>query len=170
MRGCAALRGRGSCQHLRWKDEEPVGIADGGGQDAQSAYDGWRILRSIAGVEHAGRADRLCTASAFGHLENEFAFVWYRHRNREPARRRNEQSGAVVSRRIVNGGIGISILTDDGDRRMPSSRGFRELNIHVGNVAHIREHPDFGLASLALDDRLKLPVHCELHVAFVVRE
>ena len=48
--------------------------------------------------------------------------------------------------------------------------GFRELDVHVGKVAHIREHPDFGLAGLALDDRLKLAVDRELHVPLVVRE
>ena len=70
----------------------------------------------------------------------------------------------------MDGGIGISILADDGDRRMPPSRGFRELNVHVGNVAHIREHPDLGLAGLTPDDRLKLPVYCELHIALVIRQ
>src|SRR5262249_60670809 len=40
----------GSRQHLGWKDEEPVGIADGGGQDAQAAEHGWRMMRSTVGV------------------------------------------------------------------------------------------------------------------------
>ena len=53
---------------------------------------------------------------------------------------------------------------------MPAGRGFRELDIHVGKVAHIREHPDLGLASLALDDRLKLTVDCELHISLVIRQ
>ena len=53
---------------------------------------------------------------------------------------------------------------------MPPSRGFRELDVHVGKVAHIREHPDLGLAGLALDDRLKLAVHRELHIPLVIRE
>jgi hypothetical protein len=68
------------------------------------------------------------------------------------------------------GRIGVSILADDGDRRMSPGRCFRELNIHVGNVAHIREHPDLGLACLALDDRLKLAVYGELQIPFVVWE
>ena len=53
---------------------------------------------------------------------------------------------------------------------MPPSCGFRELDVHVGKVAHIREHPDFGLAGLALDDRLELAVDRELHIALVIRE
>ena len=53
---------------------------------------------------------------------------------------------------------------------MPPGRRFRELDVHVGEVAHIREHPDFGLARLALDDRLKLAVDRELHVALIIRE
>src|SRR5262249_24600522 len=161
----AAFRRRGFQQHLGRKDEEPVGIADGGREHGQASEDGRRILRSIVGIEHAGSIDRLRTAAALRHLENEVAFGRYRHRDREPARRWNEQSGAVVGRRIVDGGIGISILPDDGDRRMPSSRCFRELDVHVGDVAHVREHPDLGLPRLALDDWLKLAVDGELHVA-----
>ena len=53
---------------------------------------------------------------------------------------------------------------------MSPSCGFRELDVHVGKVAHIREHPDLGLASLAPDDRLKLAVHCELHIPPVIRQ
>ena len=53
---------------------------------------------------------------------------------------------------------------------MPASRGFRELDVHVGDVAHIREHPDLGLPRFALDDRLKLSVDRELHVPLVIRE
>ena len=93
-----------------------------------------------------------------------------RHGDREPACRRNEQPGAVVGRRIVDGGIGVSVLADDGDLRMPPGRGFRQLDVHVGKVAHIREHPDLGLAGLAFDDRLELAVDRELHVALVVGE
>ena len=161
-------RGRGSRQHLRRKDEEPVGIADRGGQDAQAAEHGRRIVRSVVGVEHAGRGDRLCAAAARRHLENELAFGGHRHRDREPARRRNEQPRAVFGRRIVDVRIGISVLADDGDRRMPPGRGLGELDVHVGDVAHIREHPDLGLARLAFDDRLELAVDRELHVALVI--
>src|SRR5205823_6619597 len=80
--GCNAgsLRGRGFRQHLRREDEESVGIADGGRQDAQASYYGWRIIRSIVGVEHAGGVDRLCTASALRYLQNEFAFGRYARR------------------------------------------------------------------------------------------
>ena len=53
---------------------------------------------------------------------------------------------------------------------MSPSRCFRELDVHVGKVAHIREHPDLGLPSLALDDRLKLAVHRELHISLVIRQ
>ena len=53
---------------------------------------------------------------------------------------------------------------------MPPCRGFRELDVHVGNVAHIREHPDLGLSGLALDHRLELAVDRELHVPLVVGE
>src|SRR5215468_2956331 len=169
-RYAASFRGGGSRQHLGWKDEEPVGIADRGGQDAQAPQHGWRIIRSIVGVEHAGLSDRLCAASALWHLENESALGRYRHCNREPARRWNEQPGAVVGRRIVDAGIGVSILANDGDRRMPPRCGFRELDVHVGKVAHIREHPDLGLSGLALDDRLKLAVDCELHIPLVIRQ
>ena len=42
--------------------------------------------------------------------------------------------------------------------------------IDVGKVAHIREHPDFGLARLAFDRRLELAVDRELHVALMVRQ
>src|SRR5262249_35534427 len=160
----------GCCWPLGWKDEEPVGIADGGGQDAQAPQHGWGIVRSVVGIEHAGGGDGLCTAAAFRHLEEELAFGWYRHRNREPARWWNEQPGAIVGRRIGDGGIGISILTGDGDRRMPPSRRFRELHVDVGKVAHIRQHPNLGLTRLALDDRLKLAVHRELHITLVIRE
>jgi hypothetical protein len=51
---------------------------------------------------------------------------------------------------------------------MSPSRRFRELDVHVGKVAHIREHPDLGLPSPAPDDRLKLAVHCELHISLVI--
>ena len=51
---------------------------------------------------------------------------------------------------------------------MPPCRGFRELDVHVRNVAHVREHPDLGLAGLALDHRLELAVDRELHVPLVV--
>ena len=53
---------------------------------------------------------------------------------------------------------------------MPTGRGFGELHVDVGDVAYIREHPNFGLTRLALDDRLKLPVHRELHIALMIRE
>ena len=66
---------------------------------------------------------------------------------------------------MVNGGIGISVLADDGDLRMPPGRRLGQLDVHVGDVADIREHPDLGLARLALDDRLELAVDRELHVA-----
>src|SRR5262245_27936596 len=164
------LRGCGSRQHLGREDEEPVGIADRGGEDAQAPQHGWRIIRSIAGVEHAGLGDRLCAASALRHLKNEIAFGGDRHRNRKPARRRNEQPRTLVRRRIMDVGIGVAILANDGDRRMSPGRSFRELDVHVGKVANIREHPDRGLASLAPDDRLKLAVHCELHIPLVIRQ
>src|SRR5262249_14078509 len=169
-RYAAPFRGCGSRQHLGWKDEEPVSIADGGGQDAQAPEHGRRIIRSIVGVEHAGLSDRLCAASALWHLKNEIAFGWYRHCNREPARRWNEQPRALVGQRIMDAGIGVSILANDGDRRMAPSRSFRELDVHVGKVAHIREHPDLGLSGLALDDRLKLAVDRELHIPLVIRQ
>src|SRR5262249_48405635 len=98
------------------------------------------------------------------------AFGGHRHCNSEPARRRNEQPRALVRRWIMDARIGVSILANDGDRRMSPSRCFCELDIHVGKVAHIREHPDLGLASLALDDRLKLAVHCELYIPLIVRQ
>ena len=53
---------------------------------------------------------------------------------------------------------------------MSTGRSFRELDVHVGKVAHIREHPDLGLARLASDDRLKLAVDRELHIALVIRQ
>ena len=53
---------------------------------------------------------------------------------------------------------------------MAPARRFRELDVHVGKVAHIREHPDLGLAGLAPDDRLKLAVHRELHIPLVIRQ
>ena len=53
---------------------------------------------------------------------------------------------------------------------MPASPRSRKLHVDVGNVAHIREHPNFGLARLALDDRLKLAVHPELHITLIIRE
>ena len=43
-----------------------------------------------------------------------------------------------------------------------------QLNRHVSDVADIGENPDLGLPCLALDDRLELTVHGELHVAQVV--
>ena len=52
--------------------------------------------------------------------------------------------------------------------RMPPGRRLGELDVHVGDVADIGEHPDLGLAGLALDDRLELAVDRELHVALVV--
>src|SRR5262249_29353396 len=64
----------------------------------------------------------------------------------------------------MDAGIGVSILADDGDRRMPPRCGFCELDVDVGKVAHIREHPDLGLSGLAPDDRLKLAVDRELHI------
>ena len=166
----ASSRGCGSRQHLGWKDEEPVGIADRGGQDTQASEHGWRMIRTIIGVEHPGLGDRLCSTSTLRHLENEIAFGGDRHCNREPARRRNEQPRAVVCRRIMDVSIGVSILANDGDRRMSTGRSFRELDVHVGKVAHIREHPDLGLASLASDDRLKLAIHRELHISLVIRQ
>ena len=53
---------------------------------------------------------------------------------------------------------------------MPAGRGFGELHVDVGDVAYIREHPNFGLTRLALDDRLKLAVHRELHITLIIRE
>ena len=53
---------------------------------------------------------------------------------------------------------------------MPAGRRFRQLHVDIGNVAHIREHPDFGLTRLALDDRLKLAVHRELHLTLIIRQ
>jgi hypothetical protein len=131
---------------------------------------GWRMIRSIIGVEHAGLGDRLWSASTLWHLENEIAFGGDRHCNREPARRWNEQSRAVVRRRIMDVRIGVPILANNGDRRISPGRSFRGLDVHVGKVAHIREHPDLGLATLAPDDRLKLAIHCELHIPLVIRQ
>ncbi len=71
---------------------------------------------------------------------------------------------------MMDGGIGIAILADDGDRRMPPRRCFRELHIDVGKVAYVCEHPNFGLTRLALDDRLKLAVHRELHITLGIRK
>ena len=70
----------------------------------------------------------------------------------------------------MNGRIRIAVLPNDGDWWMPPSGRFRELQIHVGHVAHIREHPNFGLARLTLDDGLKLSIHGELHIALIIRE
>ena len=53
---------------------------------------------------------------------------------------------------------------------MPAGRGFGELHVDVGDVAYIREHPNFGLTRLALDDRLKLAVHRQLHITLIIRE
>jgi hypothetical protein len=53
---------------------------------------------------------------------------------------------------------------------LSASRRFRELDVHVGDVAHVREHPDLGLPRLALDDRLKLAVDGELHVPLGIRK
>src|SRR5262249_11036871 len=105
--GCyaAPFRGGGSRWHLGWKTERPVGIADAGGPTAQAPEHGRRIIRSIVGVEHGGLSDRLCAASALWHLKNEIAFGWYRHCNREPARRWNEQPRALVGQRIMDAGI-----------------------------------------------------------------
>jgi len=150
--------------------EDPVGVADGRGQDAQAPQHGRRIVASIIRIEHAGSGDRFCAAAALRHLQNEVAFGWYRYGNREAARRRNEQSGAIVGGRIVNTSIGVAILSHDGNWRMPPGRRFRELHVDAGDVAYIREHPNFGLARLALDDRLKLAVHRELHIPLIIRE
>jgi hypothetical protein len=65
----------------------------------------------------------------------------------------------------MHGGIGVAVLTDDGNGRMPSRCRLGELHIHVGDVADIRENPDLRLSGLALDDRLEQPVDGELHVA-----
>src|SRR5262249_8090807 len=94
----------------------------------------------------------------------------YRHGNREAARGWNEQSRAIVGRWIVNGRVRIAVLAHNGDWRMPPSRRFRKLHVDVGNVAHIREHPNFGLTRLALDDRLKLAGPCELNITSIIRE
>ena len=156
-------------QHLGRKDEEAVGIADGRRQHAQAAEHGRRIFRAVVGVEHARRGDRLGAAAASA-------------ASRAPARLRagivtaiaNRLAGgmtqprAVLGGRIVDGRIGIAVLADDGDLRMPAGRRLGELHVHVGDVADIREHPDLGLAGLALDDRLELAVDGELHVPLVV--
>ncbi len=34
-----------------------------------------------------------------------------------------------------------SVLTDDDDLRMSSGFGFRQLDVHVGEVAYIGEYP-----------------------------
>ena len=68
----------------------------------------------------------------------------------------------------MDSGIRISVLADDGDLGMPPGRRFGQLDVHVSEVADIREHPDLGLASLAFDDRLELAVDRELHVALRV--
>ena len=70
----------------------------------------------------------------------------------------------------MDGGIRISILPDDGNLWMPTGRRFRQLDIDVGDVADIGEHPDLGLTRLAVDDRLELAVDRELHVALGVGE
>ena len=59
-------------------------------------------------------------------------------------------------------------MPDDGDLGMIARRRFGELDGHVDDVADIGEHPDLGLAGLALDDRLELSVHGKLHVALIV--
>ena len=68
----------------------------------------------------------------------------------------------------MHGGIGVAVLTDDGNGRMPSRCRLGELHIHVGDVADIRENPDLRLSGLALDDRLEQPVDGELHVALCI--
>src|SRR5262245_61044047 len=94
--GCyaASFRGGRSRQHLGRKDEEPVGITDCRGQDAQAPQQRWRMICSIVGVEYAGLGDRLCSAAALWHLKNQIAFGWYCHCNRTSARRWNEQRRA----------------------------------------------------------------------------
>ncbi len=51
---------------------------------------------------------------------------------------------------------------------MPAGGGLGQLDIDVGEVAHVREHPDLALAGLACDDWLELAVDRELHVALIV--
>ena len=70
----------------------------------------------------------------------------------------------------MNGRIRIAVLANYGDWWMPPSGRFRELHIGVGEVTHIREHPNFGLARLTLDDGLKLSIHGELHITLIIRE
>ena len=113
------LRGHGSRQHLGREDEEPVEIADRRRQHAQRAEHGGRIVGAVVGVEHARRGDRLGAAAARRHLQDEIALGGHGHGDREAARRRDEQPRAVVGDRIVDRGIGIAVLADDGDRRMP---------------------------------------------------
>ena len=122
-RYAAAFRRGGSDQHLGGKEEEPVKIADGRGQDAQAPQHGWRAVASIVGIEHAGSGDRFCTAAALRHFENEIAFGRYRHRDRKATRRRNEQLGAVAGGRIVNGRVGVAVLAhaDAGRSPFPSA-------------------------------------------------
>ena len=164
------LRGHGSRQHLCWKDEESIGVADDRGQDTQIPQHGRGIVGSVAGIEHAGRRQSLRTASTLRHFEHELALGRYRHCDREAARGWNQQPCTLVGGRIGDGGVGVSILADDRDRRMSPGRGFRELHIHVRNVTHVREHPDLGLSGLALNHRLELAVDRELHVSLVVGE
>ena len=73
-----------------------------------------------------------------------------------------------MGRRMFDGSVGLAVLADDGDRRMPAGCRFGELHRDVGDVAHVGENPDLGLAGLAADDWLELPVHRELHVALFV--
>ena len=127
-RDALALRGHGPRQHLGRKDEEAVGIADGGRRSAQAAEHGRRIVGAVVGVEYAGCRDCLCAAAARRHLKNKLAFGRHRHRDSEPARRRNEKPGAVVGDGMLDCRIGVSVLADDGDLRMASRRGLGQLD------------------------------------------
>ena len=84
-RHAATLRRCGSRQHLRRKDEEPIGIADGRGQDAQASQHGRGIVGAVVGVEHARSRECLGAAPALRHFEHELAFGGDGHCNREPA-------------------------------------------------------------------------------------
>ena len=62
----------------------------------------------------------------------------------------------------------IAVLADDGDLRVSARRRLGELDAQIGNIAHIREHPNLGLSRLSLDHRLEETVDRELHVALII--
>jgi hypothetical protein len=139
-------------------------------QDAQRSEHSRRILRAVGGVEHAWHIFGARAAAHRRHLKNQLAFLRNRHGDRKTTGGWNNHAPAVLERRVMDGGVGIAVLTHDCDLGMTARRGLGELHRDVGHVTHVRQNPDFGLACFALDDRLELPVDGELHVALFVRQ